>query len=84
VRTGGPRCEALGPAPVALRPGLSRIELAGGGPATIRLRRFARGYPLVSEGVPGGSTTLLRIPADTAARPWQLQVEAAQGVALCR
>jgi len=84
VRTGGPSCKALGRAPLALRPGLSRIELAGGGLATIRLRRFSRGYPLVSEGVPGGSTTLLRIPADAAARPWQLQVETAQGVALCR
>jgi hypothetical protein len=76
---------AAGRAPLPLRPGLTRIELAAGAPATIRLRRFARdGYPLVSEGVPAGSTTLLRIPADRAARPWRLQVEAAQRAAVCR
>lgn len=67
-----------------LRPGSTTIELAPGGPGTIRLRRFAAGeYPLVSEGVPGGSTTLLRIPRDTAARPWRLQVEAAQPAMVC-
>jgi len=71
--------------PLPLRPGLTRVEVAPGDAATIRLRRFARrGYPLVTEGVPGGSTTLLRIPADGAARPWRLQVEAAQRAAVCR
>lgn len=68
-----------------LRPGLTRIELAPGDPGTIRLRRFAgEEYPLVSEGVPGGSTTLLRIPGDRVARPWRLQVEATQRAAICR
>jgi hypothetical protein len=72
-------------APLLLRVGLTRIELAPGGAGTIRLRRFARsGYPLITEGVPGGSTTLLRIPADGVARPWQLQVEAAQRATVCR
>jgi hypothetical protein len=67
-----------------LRPGSTRIELASGGPGTIRLRRFAAAeYPLVSEGVPGGSTTLLRIPRDAATRPWRLQVEAAQPAVVC-
>jgi hypothetical protein len=67
-----------------LRPGSTTIELAPGRPGTIRLRRFALDeYPLVSEGVPGGSTTLLRIPRDTATRPWRLQVEAAQPVTVC-
>lgn len=70
--------------PLRLRPGLTRIELDPGGPGTIRLRRFAvGGYPLVTEGVPGGSTTLLRIPRDRAARPWRLQVDAAQRATVC-
>jgi hypothetical protein len=68
-----------------LRPGLTKIELAPGDPGTIRLRRFAAGeYPLVTEGVPGDSATLLRIPPDGVARPWRLQVEAAQPAAVCR
>jgi len=73
-------------APVlSLRPGTTKIELAPGDPGTIRLRRFAAGeYPLVTEGVPAGSTTLLRIPRDTATRPWRLQVEATQPAAVCR
>jgi hypothetical protein len=70
--------------PLRLRPGLTRIELAAGEPGAIRLRRFAVGeYPLASEGVPGGSTTLLRIPRDGAARPWRLRVEAGQGARVC-
>ncbi len=77
---------AAGPAapPVRLRPGLTTIVIPAGGPATIRLRRFAAGYPLVTEGVAAGTTTLLRIPRDGAARPWRLQVEAAQGATVCR
>ncbi|HSS03733.1 MAG TPA: hypothetical protein VLK89_00920 [Solirubrobacterales bacterium] len=87
---GGDGCERVpagGPdAPtVPLRPGLTKIELALGEPATIRLRRFAVGeYPLVSEGVPAGSTTLLRIPRDASARPWRLQVEAPEPATVCR
>jgi hypothetical protein len=70
--------------PLRLRPGVTAIELAPGGPGTIRLRRFAaRGYPLEAEGIEGGSTTVLRIPRDRAARPWRLQVEAAQGATVC-
>lgn len=72
-------------APLRLSPGLTRIELAPGGPATIRLRRFARdNYPLVTEGISGDTTTLLRIPADGASHPWYLQVDAAQPAAVCR
>ncbi|HSR94479.1 MAG TPA: hypothetical protein VLK56_06390 [Solirubrobacterales bacterium] len=88
---GGDRCVRIpggrgSAAPVlALRPGLTRIGLASGDPGTIRLRRFAVGdYPLVTEGVPGGSTTRLRIPRDTSSRPWRLQVEAAQRAVVCR
>jgi hypothetical protein len=83
---GGCRAVAAGRAgaPLRLRPGLTRIALPPGEAGTIRLRRFASGeYPLVTEGVPGGSTTLLRIPADRASRPWRLQVEAAQGATVC-
>jgi hypothetical protein len=70
---------------LALGPGLSRIAIAAGEPGTIRLRRFASAdFPFVTEGVPGGSTTLLRIPRDRVARPWQLQVDAAQGATVCR
>ena len=75
----GPDAPAL-----PLRPGVTTVELAPGGPGTIRLRRFAAGeYPLVSEGVAGGSTTLLRIPRDRSTRPWRLQVEATQSVTVC-
>ncbi|HWW67128.1 MAG TPA: hypothetical protein VNY83_04025 [Solirubrobacterales bacterium] len=72
-------------APLRLRPGTTRIELVAGGPATIRLRRFAVSeYPLVTKGIPGGSTTRLRIPSDSVVRPWRLQVEAAQKAIVCR
>ena len=67
-----------------LRPGVTTVELAPGGPATIRLRRFASDYPLSSEGLAGGSTTRLYIPRDGATRPWQLKVEADQGGTICR
>jgi hypothetical protein len=68
-----------------LRPGVIAIELDPGGAGTIRLRRFAHaGFPLVTEGVAGGTTTLLHLPADSVARPWQLQVRAAQRALVCR
>ncbi len=69
---------------LSLRPGITKVELASGEPATIRLRRFAtHAYPLVTEGVPGGTTTLLYVPADGVARPWRLQVEAVQRARVC-
>jgi membrane protein CcdC involved in cytochrome C biogenesis len=71
-------------ASLPLRPGTTKIELASGEPGAIRLRRFAlREYPLVTNGIPGGSTTLLRIPHDGASRPWRLQVDAAQEATVC-
>jgi hypothetical protein len=80
VPGGGP-----GAPPVSLRPGVTTVEFAPGGPGTIRLRRFARSaYPLVSEGIAAGSTTRLDVPRDRSARPWQLQAEAAQGATVCR
>ncbi len=67
-----------------LRPGLTTVELAAGEAGALRLRRFAASeYPLETE-VAGGSTTLLRIPRDGAARPWRLQVEGRQGATVCR
>lgn len=73
------------PPEVRVFPGVTSIEVPPGGPASFSLRRFAVGeYPVVTEGAPGDSTTLLEIPADTAARPWRLRVEAGQLVEVCR
>ena len=75
-----------GPPEVRLSPGITRIELAPGPPADIALRRFAVGeYPATSNGIPGGSVTILRVPRDEAPRqPWYLHVEARQAVRVCR
>ncbi len=71
-------------APLALRPGVTTIELGPGGEGTLRLRRFAaREYPLRT-GLAAGSTTRLYIPRDNLARPWQLLVDAEQGANVCR
>jgi hypothetical protein len=64
---------------------VTRVELAPGAPATISLRRFATDeYPVSTEGVPGGSVSLLRVPRDTAPQPWHLHVEASQPARVCR
>lgn len=69
---------------VPLAPGTTRIELAPGPPGDISLRRFASGeYPVPSRGIPGNSTTLLRIPSDGATQPWYLHVEASQPARVC-
>jgi hypothetical protein len=69
---------------VSLAPGTTRIELAPGPPGDISLRRFATGeYPVPSRGIPGNSTTLLRIPHDGATQPWHLHVEASQPARVC-
>lgn len=74
-----------GSAPLALRPGVTTIELGPGGEGTVKLRRFAeREYPLDSGALPARSTTRLFIPRDRLARPWQLLVEAPQGARVCR
>lgn len=70
---------------VPLSPGLTRIELARGPHAALSLRRFAVDeFPVVTEGAPGESTTLLRIPRDNASQPWYLHVEASQRARVCR
>ncbi|MEX2447409.1 MAG: hypothetical protein WD404_01535 [Solirubrobacterales bacterium] len=70
---------------IRLAPGPTRIEVAPGPQAIFSLRRFATGeYPVPTEGAPGGSVTLLRVPPDRAPQPWRLQVEASQAVRVCR
>lgn len=73
-------------AEVRLSPGLTRVELAPGAHADFSLRRFAGGeYPVVTEGAPGNSVTVLRLPGDGAPRyPWHLHVEASQQARVCR
>ncbi len=67
-----------------LAPGVTRIGLAAGPPATLALRRFAVGeYPVVTPAPPGGSVTELTIPADRSSRPWFLRVQAGQKVRVC-
>ncbi|HEU5253823.1 MAG TPA: hypothetical protein VFU16_10920 [Solirubrobacterales bacterium] len=82
-------CRVLPPgagAEVELAPGTTaRIEVAPGPDATFLLRRFAgrSEYPVRSEGQPGGSVSLLTIPADAVAAPWHFAVEAGQRVRVC-
>jgi hypothetical protein len=66
--------------------GLTRIELGPGPRAEFSLRRFATGrYPVTTEGAPGDSVTLLRIPRDAAPQqPWYLHVDASQSARVCR
>jgi len=65
--------------------GTTRIEVAPGEPAQFALRRFQSGeFPVPTEGAPGDSTTVLRIPRDAAARPWRLDAVAEQEVRVCR
>lgn len=79
VAAGGGRGE------VRLVPGRTTILVPPGDPAAFSLRRFASDeYPVKTEGAPGGSVTVLQVPADTAARPWRLRVDAEQLVEVCR
>ncbi len=74
-----------GGADIPISPGVTRIELAPGPPADFSLRRFAVGeYPVSTEGAPGNSMTLLRIPRDGAPQPWHLKVDAWQRALVCR
>ncbi len=84
----GPRCngrQAASPKRgIPLSPGINRIELDPGPPAILALRRFATGeFPVPARELPGGSTMLLRVPADASSRPWHLQVTAQQPFAVC-
>ncbi|MGB7686592.1 MAG: hypothetical protein WBL45_12520 [Solirubrobacterales bacterium] len=74
-----------GGADIPISPGVTRIELAPGPHADFSLRRFAVGeYPVSTEGAPGNSMTLLRIPRDGASQPWHLKVDARQRALVCR
>jgi hypothetical protein len=73
------------PRGVPISGGVTRIELAPGPRAAFSLRRFAIGeYPVITEGAPGNSVTLMRIPRDALARPWRLSVTARQSAQICR
>jgi hypothetical protein len=83
----GARCSRL-PAgtsrAIPLHSGTATVRLPAGSPGAVRLRRFAVAeYPLVTEDLPGGTTTALYIPRDRSRRPWRLQVEAPAGATLC-
>lgn len=70
---------------VELAPGVSRIEVAPGPEAQLKLRRFAvEQFPVPLQSAPGESTMRLWIPRDRAPQPWMLQVEATQPVRVCR
>jgi hypothetical protein len=89
ARSRGARCIAIGPGSsvpeLSLRPGIARIEVTPGPPASLGLRRFATGeYPVPVEAAPGPSTTVLRIPPDASHRPWRLGVNAKQPIRVCR
>ncbi len=74
-----------GGADIPVSPGVTRIELAPGPHGDFSLRRFAVGeYPVSTEGAPGNSMTLLRIPRDGAPQPWHLTVGARQRALVCR
>jgi len=60
------------------------VEVAAGGPAEIRLRRFAtETFPVAVAGGEGGARIVVEIPRDRAAQPWYMHVEAAQTTRVC-
>ena len=82
VLAGGPK--ALNQ-DLQLAPGATRIELPPGPQASFSLRRFAIGeFPVLTEGAPGDSVTVLRIPRDTAPQPWHLQLASQQPARVCQ
>lgn len=69
---------------VRVSPGVTRIDLGPGPPATLSLRRFAVGeYPVETTPAPGAAVTELTIPVDRSQRPWFLRVEADQTARVC-
>jgi len=67
-----------------LRPGVTTIHFPAGAEGAVRLRRFAAGYPLRTEGLAGGSTARLFVPRDRSRRPWRLQVEPPRVTRVCK
>lgn len=83
----GRRCVPAAATPeLELAPGTTTaIVVPPGPPASFSLRRFAFGeHPVRTEGAPGDSVTLLRIPRDRAPQSWWLRVEAEQPARVCR
>ncbi len=73
-----------GAAEVRVPPGKTTIAVPPGPRAEFVLRRFAtEGFPVTTEGAPGDSVTVLRVPPDASPRPWRLHVEAEQTVRVC-
>jgi hypothetical protein len=69
---------------VQLGTAATTVEVAAGGPAEIRLRRFAsETFPVAVAGGEGGARTVVEIPRDRAAQPWYMHVEAAQTTRVC-
>ena len=77
------RCLRAGAVGLALTPGTTAIHFPGGEEGAVRLRRFASGWPLRAEEIPGRSTTRLFVPRDLSRHPWRLRVEPA-GALVCR
>jgi hypothetical protein len=70
---------------VKIGPGLTRVEVAPGPPATIAMRRFASAeFPVPIAGGEGDSTTVVTVPRDRAKNPWYIHVEASQLTRVCR
>jgi len=83
----GRRCVPADATPeLELAPGTTTAIVVPPGPrASFSVRRFAVGeYPVSTEGAPGDSVTLLRIPRDRAPQSWWLRVEAEQPARVCR
>lgn len=74
---------AAGAAGQPLAPGMTTIHFPAEEGGAVRLRRFASGWPLQAEDLPGRSTAKLFIPRDRSQRPWRLRVEPA-GALVCR
>jgi hypothetical protein len=77
-------CEASSGRPAAvlqLRPG--QVSLQAGRSATVRLGRFATGYPVDLGDLTPGRRVVLSIPQDAEARPWRLEIGSVPGLRVC-
>jgi hypothetical protein len=66
---------------VALPPGGAVLTTPAGAQATVGLRRFATGFPIVAGTVQGAAR--LDIPEDRSSRPWELQLDPTDHVTVC-
>ncbi|MBS1846643.1 MAG: hypothetical protein JST73_00030 [Actinobacteria bacterium] len=66
-------------------PGVEVRITSGSAPATVRVRRFATGFPMLPVGqVAAGQTMHLAIPTDNSPIPWHVQVTGGATVLVCR